>query len=73
MERIACPGTTFLGFDRLPTAGHWRSAGLRKQEHCPQQPHIPNILEDPRAHSTFFFHQEKSFQDHWRERRALCG
>jgi hypothetical protein len=27
-------------------------------------PVAAKILEDPRAHSTLFFHQEKSFHDH---------
>jgi hypothetical protein len=31
------------------------------------------ILEDPRAHRTLFFRQEKIFQDHWRDGRLFCG
>jgi cholest-4-en-3-one 26-monooxygenase len=30
------------------------------------------ILEDPRAHRTLLFRQEKIFQDHWRDGRQFC-
>jgi hypothetical protein len=36
---------------------------------------VTEILEDPRAPETFFFHQEKRFQDHcasWRRARSTC-
>jgi hypothetical protein len=34
---------------------------------------LKKILEVLRAYSTLFFHQEKSFHDHWRDGTPFCG